>query len=100
MKDKASSKLEFVTKTLDPLGRQVVEGKWPKNAYFYVQSPSPKYSTLTVNLMVDLRDHDLGEYKVGGVVPTAYGINVVTLNYGIEPGLDSDVTGTTVLDSN
>ncbi len=100
MKSKVNGKIAFLTKTIEPLGRQVAEGKWLENAYFYVQSPNPKYSTLTVNLMVDLRDHDLGGYAVGDIVPTAYGINIITLNYGFEPRLDSEITGKTVQDPN
>jgi hypothetical protein len=90
---------DYFKEVVAPVCRQVAEGKWPKNVYFYCMPPNPRFSTFSVNLVVDLRKHDLGGYEFApGKKPTAYGINVVMLNYGLEPRLKGGPTGTVVLE--
>ena len=85
--------IDYKTKYVEPACQEVMAGKWPKNVYFFCMPPQPKFSTLTVNLVVDHRGQDLGGYEIGpGITPTGFGVNVVTIKYGLEPLLKGQPT--------
>ena len=93
-KEKVQRRIDYYTKIVEAVCREVINGRWPKNVYFFCMAPRPKYSTFTVNLVIDHRELALGGYEIApGVKPTAFGINVVALNYGLEPRMEGPATG-------